>query len=87
MVIVTEDVENFFLIVSRVHALSVGRSVGRSVGLSVCRSVRHILLFFMIFNNSFSLTSLPLPKWSSDLRYGPCPPTRLQIQTFGTICM
>ena len=45
-------------------ALSVGRSVGRLVG--------HTLLFYhFIF-----LTLLLLPKWSGDLKYGPCPPTR-----------
>ena len=42
---------------------SVGRSVGRSV----------TFYFFLWF---YSLTSLLLPKWSSDLKYGPCPPAR-----------
>ena len=42
---------------------SVCRSVGRLVGCS--------FYFFYIF-----FTSLLLPKWSSDLKYGPCPPTR-----------
>ena len=56
---------------SRVHAtlhpaLSVRRSVGRSVGWS------HFTFFYVFY----SLTSLLLPKWSSDLKYGPCPPTR-----------
>ena len=55
---------------SRVHAtlqpaLSVGQSVGWSVG--------HTLLFFYDF---ISLTSLLLPKWSGDLKNGPCPPAR-----------
>ena len=31
------------------------------------------LYFFYDF---ISLTSLLLPKWSSDLKYGPCPPAR-----------
>ena len=38
----------------------------------LCPSVGPHFTFFMIFN---SLTSLLLPKWSSDLKYGPCPPT------------
>ena len=55
-------------IFSRVHAtlqpaLSVGWSVGRS--------------HFTFFYDLVSLTSLLLPKWSGDLKYGPCPPTRL----------
>ena len=44
-------------------ALSVGRLIGRSV----------TLYFFYDF---ISLTSLLLPKWSGDLKYGPCPPAR-----------
>ena len=38
---------------------------------SVSRSVT--FYFFLWF---YFLTSLPLPKWSSDLKYGPCPPAR-----------
>ena len=58
-------------IFSRVHAtlqpaLSVGRSVGRSVGPS----------HFTFFYDFISLTSLLLPKWSGDLKNGPCPPAR-----------
>ena len=45
--------------------LLVGRLVGWSVGWS------HFTFF-----NYFSLTSLLLPKWSGDLKYGPCPPAR-----------
>ena len=41
-------------------------SVGRSVGPS----------HFTFFYDFISLTSLLLPKWSSDLKYGPCPPAR-----------
>ena len=37
--------------------------------LSVRPSVTYY--FFVFF---YSLTSLLLPKWSSDLKYGPCPP-------------
>ena len=48
-------------------ALSVGRSVGWSVGRSVT------LYFFYDF---ISLTSLLLPKWPGDLKYGPWPPAR-----------
>ena len=56
-------------IFSRVHAtlhpaLSVGWSVGWLVG--------HTLLFY----DFYFWTSLLLPKWSSDLKYGPCPPVR-----------
>ena len=40
--------------------------------LSVGRSVGHILLFYEFY----SLTLLLLPKWSVDLKYGPCPPAR-----------
>ena len=63
---------SYRMIFSRVHAtlqpaLSVGRSVGRLVGRSVT------LYFFYDF---ISLTSLLLPKWSGDLKYGPCPPAR-----------
>ena len=63
----------FFLsLFSRVHAtqqpaLSVGRLVGLLVGWSVT------LYFFYVF---ISLTTLLLPKWSGDLKYGPCPPAR-----------
>ena len=45
---------------------SVGWSVGRSVGRS----------HFTFFYDFISLTSLLLPKWSGDLKYGPCPPAR-----------
>ena len=44
----------------------------RSVCRSVCRSVT--LYFFWGFLR-FS-ASLLLPKWSSDVKYGPCPPAR-----------
>ena len=54
------------LIFSRVHATL-------QSALSVRRSVSHVLLFFYDF---ISLTSLLLPKWSSDLKYGSCPPAR-----------
>ena len=46
--------------------------VHQSVSQLVGWSVHHILLF-MIF---IFFTSLLLPKWSSDLKYGPCPPAR-----------
>ena len=48
---------------------SVGWSVGWSVGQLVGRS--HFTFFF-----HFTLTSLLLPKWSGDHKYGPCPPAR-----------
>ena len=53
---------------SRVHAtlhpaLSVGQSVGRSV-----------TLYFLY--DFYFWTSLLVPKWSCDLKYGPCPPAR-----------
>ena len=41
----------------------VGRSVGRSVTLYFCYDF-------------YFWTSPLLPKWSSDLKYGPCPPAR-----------
>ena len=31
---------------------------------------------FTFFNDFISLTSLLLPNWSGDLKYGPCPPAR-----------
>ena len=43
---------------------SVRPSIGRSVGQSC----------FTCYYDFISLTSLPLPKWSGDLIYGPCPP-------------
>ena len=53
---------------SRVHAtLQPALSVRWSVGKSVGWSVGHILLFY----DFISLTSLLLPKWSSDLKYSP----------------
>ena len=39
----------------------------------LCPSVWHTLLFFYDF---YFWTSLLLPKWSSDLKYGPYPPAR-----------
>ena len=48
-------------------ALSVGWSVGLSVGWSVT---------FYFFYEFYFRTSLLLPKWSGDLKYGPCPPAR-----------
>ena len=58
---------NFF---SRVLRDSTPRFVGRSVRRSVRRS------HFTFFGFLRSLASLPLPKWWSDLKYGPCPPAR-----------
>ena len=50
----------------------VSRLVGWLVGQLVGLSVRQMLLFYVydIF------ISLILPKWTSDLKYGPCPPAR-----------
>ena len=42
----------------------------------LCLSVRHTLLFFINFIYFIFWTSLLLPKWSGDLKYGPCPPAR-----------
>ena len=53
------------MVFSRVHATTT-RFVHRSVGWSVT------LNFFLWFY----LTSLLLPKWTSDLKYGPSPPAR-----------
>ena len=52
-----------------------------SVGLSVCLSVGWSVTFyffyqFYFFYDFYFWTSLLLPKWSSDLKYGPCPPAR-----------
>ena len=61
-VVISPDLSIF----SRVHAtLHPALSVGRSIGLLVT------LYFFYDF---IYLTSLLLPKWSGDLKYGPCPP-------------
>ena len=46
----------------------VGPSVGPSIGLSICWS------HFTFYGFLRSLASLLLPKWSSDLKYSPCPP-------------
>ena len=40
----------------------------------LCPSVSWSFTYF--FYDFYSLTSLLLPKWSSDLKYGPCPPAR-----------
>ena len=58
---------------------STPRFVGPSVGLSVCPSVGpsvgpSITLYFFGVNGVFAL--LLLPKCSTDLKYGPCPPAR-----------
>ena len=49
-------------------------STPRFVRPSVGRSVGPHFTFFIRFT---FLTSPLLPKWPSDLKYGPCPPTRL----------
>ena len=51
--------------------LCLSLTVGQSVGWLVGRSVT-----FYFFYDSYFWTSLLLPKWSSDLKYGPCPPAR-----------
>ena len=43
-----------------------------SVHPSVCQLVYPSHFYF--FYDFYSLTTLPLPKWSSDLTCGPCPP-------------
>ena len=59
-------------IFSRVYAtLQPASSVGWLVGQWVGQSVT--LDFFYDF---ISLTSMHLPKWSGDHKYGPCPPAR-----------
>ena len=58
---------------SRVLRDSTPRFVRRSVGRLVGRSVGPHFTFFICFT---FLTSPLLPKWSSDLKYGPCPPAR-----------
>ena len=59
------------MIFSRVLRDSTPRFVGRSVGLSVGWSVT-----FYFFYEFYFWTSPLLPKWSGDLKYGPCPPAR-----------
>ena len=56
---------------SRVLRDSTPRFVRQSVGWSVGRSVT-----FYFFYDFYFLTSLLLPKWSDDLKYGPCPLVR-----------
>ena len=56
------------ILFSRVHATQhPALSVSRSVGLSVT---------LYLFYDFYFWTSLLLPKWSSDLKYGPCLPAR-----------
>ena len=61
------------IVFSRVLCDSTPRFVRRLVGWSVGWSVGHTLLFFYVF---YSLTILLLPKYSGELKYGPCPPAR-----------
>ena len=61
-------------ILSRVLRDSTTHSVRLSVGWSVGRLVSRSR--FTFFYDYISLTSLHLPKWSSDLKCGPCPPAR-----------
>ena len=62
--------ESHMMLFSRVLCDSIPRfvrpSIGRSVGWSVGWSVT-----FYFFYDFFSSTLLLLPKWSSDLKYGP----------------
>ena len=62
--------KNYFLIVfNHVNAtLQPILSIHPSVGCLVSRSRR------TLFYDLISLTTLQLPKWSSDLKYGPCLP-------------
>ena len=67
-------------IFSRVHAtlqpaLSIGPPVGRLVGQSR----------FTFIYDFISLTSLLLPKWSIDLKYGPCPPADFGSRVSGLV--
>ena len=53
--------------------LSICPSICPLSGWSVCWLVGLSIVFY--FSDDFiSLTLLLLPKWSSDLQYGPCPP-------------
>ena len=63
-----------FFVFSRVLRDSTPRFVGPSVGPSVRPSVPPS--HFTFFGFLWSLASLLLPKWSSDLKYGPCPLAR-----------
>ena len=51
-------------------------STPRFVSPSVPRSVGQSVTLLFLFYDLYSLTSLFRPKWSSDLKYGPCPPAR-----------
>ena len=62
---------HFIIVFSRVLRDSTPRFVRPSVGWSVGRFVGPHFTFFIRFT---FLTSPLLPKWSSDLKYGPCPP-------------
>ena len=64
------------LVKSFIFSRVLRNSTPRFVGWSVCLLIGHILLSFMIFYHFYSLTLLLLPKWSGDLKYGPCPPAR-----------
>ena len=68
---------SFFLsLFIRVHAtLQPALSVRWSVGWLVSRSVGQSVTFYFFYDFYF-WTSLLLPKWSSDFKYGPCPPAR-----------
>ena len=60
-------------------------STPRFVGCwSVCQSVRWSIgpSHFTFFGFLQSLASLLLPKWSSDHKYGPCPPARHWVAVY-----
>ena len=68
LVLLDEVIAIFFTgIFSRVLRDSTPRFVRRLVGWFVT---------FYFFYDFYFLTSLLLPKWSGDLKYGPCPPAR-----------
>ena len=70
------NVRGVSIIISKVFLVACHATLhpALSVRRSVRPSVRHTLLFFLFFLRS--LASLLLPKWSSDLKNSPCPPTR-----------
>ena len=47
--------------------------VGQSVSQSVSWSVGWLVIFYFIYD--FFMEPLLLPKWTSDLKYGSCPPS------------
>ena len=50
-----------------------------SIVIEMKRKEKGRLVYILLFYDFISLTSLLLPKWSDDLKYGPCLPTRTRL--------